>query len=109
MRTSRRYQIRLPALLASGLESFASKHGLGISSAVRLLVGRGLEAEAIAQTALDRGQDSPAALAALTAAEHAVLMVASVLPDGERRMHELGSQAAVAAEDRLALFREVAR
>ena len=49
--------------------------------------------------------DSPAALAALTAAEHAVLMVASVLPEGERRMRSLAERAGVAAEERLALFR----
>ena len=53
--------------------------------------------------------DSPASLAALVAAEHSLLMVASVLPEGERRMHELGAKAAAAAEDRLALFRESSR
>jgi hypothetical protein len=33
-------------------------------------------------------------------------MVASVLPEGQRRMHELAPEAALAAEERLALFRE---
>jgi hypothetical protein len=50
--------------------------------------------------------DSPAALAALTAAELAVLMVASVLPEGQRRMRELAPEAAHAAEEHLALFRD---
>jgi hypothetical protein len=50
--------------------------------------------------------DPPASLAALVAAEHAVLMVASILPEGEHRMQELAAQAARAAEERLALFRD---
>jgi hypothetical protein len=50
--------------------------------------------------------DSPSTLAALTAAEHAVLMVASILPEGQRRMLELAPAAAAAAEERLARFRE---
>jgi len=33
-------------------------------------------------------------------------MVAAVLPDGQRRLRELGPQAAVAAQERLAMFRE---
>jgi hypothetical protein len=106
VRTSRRYQIRLPAPLASELESFGGRNGLGIASAIRLLVGRGLLAETDGRRCADTPQDSPAALAGLAAAEHAVLMVASVLPEGQRRMHELASEAALAAEARLALFRE---
>jgi hypothetical protein len=100
VRKSRRYQIRLDQSLASELEAFASSHGLQWVPAIRLLLSRGLKAEA-----LDTGspQDSPAALAGLVAAEHAVLMVASVLPEGERRMHELAPQAAAAAEERLAV------
>jgi hypothetical protein len=106
VRTSRRYQIRLPAPLASELESFGGQHGLGLSSAIRLLLGRGLQAEADGRRHANTPQDSAAALAGLAAAEHAVLMVASVLPEGQRRMYELASEAAVAAEARLALFRE---
>ena len=105
VRTSRRYQVRLPGPLASELESFGGQHGLGISSAIRFLVGRGLEAEADGQRPSDPPQDSPAALASLAAAEHAVLMVASVLPEGERRMRSLAERATVAAGERLALFR----
>ena len=57
---------------------------------------------------LDGGEpsgESAATLAALAAAEHAVLMVASILPEGERRMRSLAGRAAEAAEERLALFR----
>ena len=103
MRTSRRYQIRLPELLAADLERFAHQHALGISPAVRLLVCRGLETGGNASRGTDKA-DSPATLAALTAAEHAVLMVASVLPEGERRMRSLAEPATVAAGERLALF-----
>ena len=103
MRTSRRYQLRLRATLDSELESYAGRHGLSLASAIRLLIGRGLEAESIGEAAT---RDSPAALAGLTAAEHAVLMVASVLPEGERRMLSLAGQAVQAAEERLALFRD---
>ena len=53
--------------------------------------------------------DPPASLAALVAAEHAVLMVASILPEGDRRMRELAPQAAIAAEERLTIFREAER
>jgi hypothetical protein len=87
----------------SEIRAFARRHGLGLSPAIRLLVGRGLQSEALASTP---PQDSAAALAALTAAEHALLMVASVLPEGQRRMLELGALAAAAAEERLALFKE---
>ena len=103
MRTSRRYQLRLPAPLGCELESYARRHGLGLGPAIRHLVGRGLEAESPEQSA---PRDSPAALAGLTAAEHAVLMVATVLPEGDRRMRALAERAVRAAEERLALFRQ---
>jgi hypothetical protein len=102
VRTSRRYQLRLGVPLSDELEAFALRHGLGLGPAIRVLVRRGLEG--VGQEA-DPSKDSPAALAGLTAAEHAVLMVASVLPEGERRMRSLAGRAAEAAEERLALFR----
>jgi hypothetical protein len=77
-----------------------------VCPAVRLLVAKGLRAEAQSLKAPEGSRDSPATLAALTAAELAVLMVASVLPEGQRRMHELAPDAALAAEERLALFKE---
>ena len=49
------------------------------------------------------------AMSALVAAEHAVLMVASVLPEGERRMRELATRAVAAAEERMAEFEETQR
>jgi len=104
VRTSRRYHLLLPADLRSELRSYALEHGWSIAGAVRSLAAIGLLAE---RTSAQVNQaDSPASLAALVAAEQAVLMVASVLPDGELRMAELGARAAQAAEKRLALFRE---
>lgn len=106
MRTSRRFHLLLPAELEAHLRSFAGGHGLSLAQALRSLAVAALEVErgeaSVART------DSPAALAALTASEHAVLMVASVLPEGERRMHSLGQRAAEAAEKRLAIFRDQA-
>ena len=102
MSTSRRYQLRLPAELAGEIESFAHGIGLALGPAIRLLIGLGLRAEV--QTPAAAGQDSPAALAALTAAEHALLIVASVLPEGERRVRSLAERATEAAAERLALF-----
>ena len=100
MRISRRFQLRLGEPLAAELETFATARGLLNSPAIRLLLRLGLDAE------LERKEDgSPAALAALVASEHAVLMVASVLPEGQRRMRETAQQAAMAAEERLALLR----
>ena len=101
MSASRRFHINLPADLEAELASFARGHGLGLGPAIRLLVGNALHAAPESQAG-----SSAAALAALTAAEHAVLMVASVLPEGQRRMRELAAQASAAAEARLALFQE---
>lgn len=106
MSTSRRYQLRLSPGLASELEAFAERLGLPRGPAIQLLIGRGLQAEAGGPNRSGPPRDSPAALAGLAAAEHAVLMVASVLPEGQRRMHELAPEAALAAETRLSLFKE---
>jgi hypothetical protein len=106
VRTSRRYQLRLTEGLALELESFARKHGLGLCASIRTLIERGLRADSRSSTQLEIPRDSPAALAALTASEHAVLMVASVLPEGERRMRSLAERATDAAAERLALFQE---
>jgi hypothetical protein len=106
VRISRRYQLRLPEPLASELEAFACERDVGVCPAIRLLVASGLRAEGRPLREPEESRDSPAALAALTAAELVVLMVASVLPEGQRRMHELAPDAALAAEERLALFRD---
>ena len=104
MRESRRFHLGLPSELEADLSGFARRHGLGLGPAIRLLVARALAAEGLKPATLTTPQDSPAALAALTAAEHAVLMVASVLPEGERRMRTLAERATEAAAERLALF-----
>ena len=75
-----------------------------MSTAARQLIEAALERELVSESAAtDRGLVS---LAGLVAAEHAVLMVASVLPEGQRRMLELAPQAVAAAEQRLTSLRE---
>ena len=98
-----RLQVSFTPALRSAIAGRAQTGGLSLGATVRQLVSVGLSLDPAAGT-----RESPAALAALMAAEHAILMVASVLPDGERRMREVAPQAASAAEERLALFREVA-
>ena len=105
MRKSRRLHLGLPAELEADLSDFARRHGLGLGPAIRLLVGQALTGESVGQSRTASTPDSPAALAALTAAEHAVLMVASILPEGERRMRSLAQRATEAGAERLALFR----
>lgn len=104
MRKSRRLHLGLPSALEADLRDFARRHGLGLGPAIRLLVGQALTSEGGRRSDPTPTLDSPAALAALTAAEHAVLMVASILPDGERRMRSLVERATEAAGERLALF-----
>lgn len=98
MELSRRINLRLSPEQFVEVSTYARRHGLRRSPAARLLIAESLRSQAQGRT------EAPAALAALLAAEHAVLMVASVLPEGERRMRELGQRASVAAEERLALF-----
>jgi hypothetical protein len=98
---SRRLQVGFTPAQRSAIAERARGAGLSLSATVRQLVSASLSLELG-----NRASDPPAALAALVAAEHAVLMVASVLPEGQRRMHELAPQAAFAAEERLATFRE---
>jgi len=101
---SRRFHLWLPADLEADLRSYARPQGGGLAPAIRHLVRRGLDQDAQRPAALT-AENSLVALAALTAAEHAVLMVASILPEGERRMRSLAERAAQAAEERLALLR----
>jgi hypothetical protein len=97
---SRRFHLLLPVELEAEAKAFGRGAGLGLGAAIRLLVALGLEAEANPA----RSTAEPALLATLTAAEHGVLMVASILPEGERRMRELSQRATLAAEERLAFF-----
>jgi hypothetical protein len=101
VRTSRRFHLGLPAELEVRLAGFAFQRGLGLGPAIRLLLGEALAGHG----ARDSVEGSPLTLAALVAAEHAVLMVASILPEGERRMNSLAERATHAAEERMALFR----
>lgn len=102
---SRRFHLWLPSDLEADLMSYGRPRGLLLGPAIRVLARHSLELEGHRPAAVPAG-DSSAALAALTAAEHAVLMVASVLPEGQRRMRDLSVQAAAAAEERLALFKD---
>jgi len=83
----------------------AEQSGQSLSATVRELVSAALTFD----TEPGPRPDSPAALAALVAAEHAGLMVAAVLPDGERLLRDLAPRAAAAAQERLAMFREADR
>ena len=98
---SLRLPVRFTLHEMEGLRQLARELGTSRAGAVRLLVDRGLRGRPGSET-----PDTSVALAALVAAEHALLMVASVLPEGQSRMRELGPQAALAAEQRLALFRQ---
>ena len=102
-RLGHRLQVRFDADLLSRLRLHARGSGQSLSAQVRDLVCAGLDAD---RHGLASSEESPAGLATLVAAEHAVLMVASVLPEGQRRMHELAPAAALAAEQRLAHIKE---
>jgi len=98
---SHRLQVSFTGAQRAAIAERARGAGLSLSATVRQLISASLSLDSVAAGS----SDSPAALAALTAAEHAVLMVASVLPEGERRMRSLAERATEAAEERLALFR----
>lgn len=85
------------------MRRFAHENGLGLSPALRLLAARSLQA-AGGEVVGPPAAGERASLAALLAAEHSLLLTASVLPEGERRVAALAERAAAAAEDRLALF-----
>ena len=97
----KRLQIGFTTAQRSAIAERARQSGLSLSASVRQLVSAALTFDSEPGSR----SDSPAALAALVAAEHAVLMVASILPEGERRMRSLSERAALAAEERLALLR----
>ncbi len=100
-----RLQVLFTAAQRAAIVERARDSGLPLSAVVRQLVALALRFDA--EPGVSR--ESPAALAALVAAEHAALMVATVLPDGRRRMQELGAEAAAAAEERLAMFKDAER
>lgn len=100
-----RLQVRLDSRLLGRVRERALASGEPLSAVVRQLIAKALTFD----TEPGPRPDSPAALAALVAAEHAALMVAAVLPDGRRRMDDLAAEAVTAAEERLAMFREAER
>ena len=102
---SRRFHLLLPAELEARLRDFARSRGIALGTALRQLASEGLTPA----NEHRRTEPSSVELATLTAAEHAVLMVASILPEGERRRRELAGEAASAAEARLAIFEADAR
>ena len=93
-KSSHRLTVRLDSEQLENLRSFARGRGVALAPAVRLLVAE----------AAGRPTVAPATLATLVAAEQAVLMVALVLPDGQRRLREAGLMAVDAAQARLDLF-----
>lgn len=97
-----RLQVAFTAAQRTAIAERAATSGQSLGSTVRQLVATALSCH----TEAGPRSDSPASLAALVAAEHAALMVASILPEGDERMRELAPQAAAAAEERLAMFRE---
>lgn len=99
-RQSHRIQVAFTTAQRSALIERARHSGQSLSATIRQLVAVGLRFD----TEPGPRSDSPAALAALVASELAALMVASILPDGERRMHSLAGRATEAGAERLALF-----
>jgi len=76
-----RLQVGFTTAQRSAIVERARRSGLSLSASVRQLVSAALTFDSEPGSR----SDSPAALAALVAAEHAALMVAAVLPDGQRR------------------------
>jgi len=98
---SRRFHLLLPPDLERRLREFAGKRGVALAAALRDLADQGLVSSNAEGGA--HGGESPLLLATLLAAEHAVLMVTSILPEGERRRAELAARAAVAAQERIGM------
>jgi hypothetical protein len=100
--TSIRHHVRLPVDLRAELEAFAADHGLGLGSAIRLLVAESLKRRSVSVDDQEPSLASTAALAALIATEQTALMVASILPEGEQKWRSMAVRAAQLAEQRLA-------
>jgi len=99
---SRRFHLLLPPELEGRLRDFAASRGVALAVGLRELASKGLTSST--GEADSGASESPLLLATLLAAEHAVLMVASILPEGERRRRELAAQAAVAAQERVGMI-----
>jgi hypothetical protein len=108
--TSLRHHVRLPGDLRAELEAFAADHGLGLGSAIRLLVAESLKRRSVSVDDQEPSSlASTAALAALIATEQTALMVASILPEGEQKWRSMAVRAAQLAEQRLADLEGAAR
>ena len=101
-----RIHVRLSTTTRIDLTRRAAAMGLAPSSAARQFIEVGLARQAAGEVADADG--GLVGLATLIAAEHAVLMVASVLPEGEHRTRSLAERAAQAADERLGRLRGAA-
>lgn len=101
METSKghRLPIGFTAAQHAAIAERAEQRGLSLSATVRQLVSAALARDAEA----GGKADSPASVAALIAAEHTLLVVASILPQGRSLIASLTAEAAAAAEQRLSL------
>ena len=104
MGLSRRITLRLGDAEYGEIKLYASERGLRLGPSARALLVQALRVDAERRPV----ETATTALAALVAAEHAVLMVASILPEGESRISALAERASQAAEERLAMFAEPA-
>jgi hypothetical protein len=101
MRPSRRFHLFLAPDFESRLRDFAERRGVTLAAALRECASEGLAGSDSERD--PRPAESPLIVATLLAAEHAVLMVASILPEGDRRRRELAAQASVAAQERIGI------
>ena len=102
MSAKRRIHLQLPSDLEREVRSVSQQHGVGLGPAIRILVRRALDRNGGQQPC----RDCAAAVAGLIAAEHSLLVVASILPQGRSLIAGLAADAAAAAEQRLALVEE---
>jgi hypothetical protein len=96
----RRVHLQLPSDLERELRAVGQELGIGLGPAIRVVVGRGLDRDEHQRPC----RDCNAAVAALIAAEHSLLVVASILPQGKSLIASLCAEAGAAAEQRLALI-----
>ena len=89
-------RLRVSAQLSAQLGDYARERDLSISFAARECLRTGLN-----QTGNAPGQAETAALAGLVAAEHARLLIETIIPDGHNRAIALGAEAARVAQLRL--------
>jgi hypothetical protein len=99
----RRVHLLLPAELEAELRAVGRVHGIGLGPAIRVVLGRGIDRGPVAEAS----RDCEAGLAALLAAEHTLLVVASILPGGRSLIDGLAADAAAAAEQRLGVVGRV--